>query len=147
MLEAVAAALGIPVQEQQQQLILDDVLDMSVVRARNAVSHFCVGSASWSPDVRLNQGLYICGDWIDRKGHASWSTEKAVVTGKQAVGALAKDFGLEGCQTDVIPVVEDTPQLSLLRKAAKTVRDVLPGDAGLPAAPWTLAQRLTRGRL
>ena len=147
VLEAVAAALGIPVQEQQQQLILDDVLDMSVVRARNAVSHFCVGSASWSPDVRLNQGLYICGDWIDRKGHASWSTEKAVVTGKQAVGALAKDFGLEGCQTDVIPVVEDTPQLSLLRKAAKTVRDVLPGDAGLPAAPWTLAQRLTRGRL
>ena len=40
------------------------VLDSLVVRARDAVSHFCVGSASTSP-IRLHDDnlLYICGDW------------------------------------------------------------------------------------
>ena len=70
------------------------VVDRAVVRARRAVSHFAVGSAALSPAVRLTGsgggvgggggGLYACGDWVDRTGHASWSTEKAVVTGRQA---------------------------------------------------------------
>mmetsp|Transcript_6364 Transcript_6364/g.6835 ORF Transcript_6364/g.6835 Transcript_6364/m.6835 type:complete len:576 (-) Transcript_6364:255-1982(-) len=61
-LQAVAAALDtLPIDESS-------LADISVVRARDAVSHFCVGSASWSPDVKLSDGLYICGDWIDRSG-------------------------------------------------------------------------------
>jgi uncharacterized protein with NAD-binding domain and iron-sulfur cluster len=127
-LRAVAAALKI------EPIDPDLVVDVSVVRARNAVSHFCVGSASGSPSVKLTRGLYMCGDWIDRTGHASWSTEKAVVTGRQAASAIATDFGLE-CDASVIPAAPDTVQLSSLRKVARLVRGILPTRV-LPRAPW-----------
>ena len=120
------------------------LLDVSVVRAKDAVSHFCVNSASWSPEVKLSNGLYICGDWIDRKGHASWSTEKAVVTARQAAGVLATDFGFE-CDAEVIPAASDTPQLAALRQSAKLFRRVAPKDF-VPPAPWILAKRLSGGR-
>ena len=80
------------------------VEDYAVVRARRAVSHFAVGSAARSPGVRLGgTGLYACGDWVDRTGHASWSTEKAVVTGRQAAAAVAADFKLRGVDSAVLP--------------------------------------------
>lgn len=140
-LDAVAAAL----QVSKSTLNMEDVLDFSVVRARNAVSHFCVDSASTSPDVKLGKGLYMCGDWIDRTGHASWSTEKAVVTGRQAVGALSKDFGLK-LKTDIIPVPPDSQQLAALRQVAKTLRNSPLMPVGLvPAAPWKLLEQLRGG--
>ena len=72
------------------------------MRARRAVSHFAVGSAALSPGVRLGgHGLYACGDWVDRTGHASWSTEKAVVTGRQAAAAVAADLKLRGVDSAV----------------------------------------------
>jgi len=136
-LKAVAAALDTsPIDESS-------LADISVVRARDAVSHFCVGSASWSPDVKLSEGLYICGDWIDRTGHASWSTEKAVVTGIQAAAKLANDFDMESKLT-VIPAASDTAQLSTLRQFARAVRGAIPSgldDTIKPQAPWTLARR------
>jgi hypothetical protein len=76
----------------------------------------------------------MCGDWIDRTGHASWSTEKAVVTGRQAASAFAADFDME-CDAAVIPAAPDTVQLSSLRKIARLVRGILPTQA-LPRAPW-----------
>ena len=106
---AVSSAFGISKIDQ------DLVADYSVVRARRAVSHFCLGSASSSPPVRLSKGLYISGDWVDRTGHASWSTEKAVVTGKQAALALSEDFGLI-CNSEIIPAQDCSPILSTLRK-------------------------------
>jgi uncharacterized protein with NAD-binding domain and iron-sulfur cluster len=112
----------------------DLVIDVSVVRARNAVSHFCVGSASGSPSVKVAAGIYMCGDWIDRTGHASWSTEKSVVTGRQAASAIAADFGME-CDAAVIPAAPDTVQLSSLRKIARLVRGILPTQS-LPRVPW-----------
>ncbi|KAL3905241.1 MAG: hypothetical protein SGILL_009755, partial [Bacillariaceae sp.] len=139
-LQAVSAALGIsPIQGDSV------IADASVVRARNAVSHFCVDSASWSPDVKLNDGLYICGDWIDRTGHASWSTEKSVVTGIQAATALVEEFGLEAPSSKVIPAASDTPQLQALRQLSRTIRGILPPgleDAVKPQAPWVLARQL-----
>ena len=136
-LKAVAAALDTsPIDESS-------LADISVVRARDAVSHFCVGSASWSPDVKLSEGLYICGDWIDRTGHASWSTEKAVVTGIQAAAKLTNDFGMES-ELTVIPAASDTAQLSTLRQFARAVRGAIPSgldDTIKPQAPWTLARR------
>lgn len=120
------------------------ILDLSVVRARDAVSHFCVGSASWSPDVRLKEGLYICGDWIDRTGHASWSTEKSVVTARQAVSALASDFKLT-CETEIIPAAPDTPQLSALRQISRSFQSILPFKV-IPPAPWILLNQITGGR-
>jgi hypothetical protein len=138
-LRAVSAALNI------DPIDVDSLLDISVVRAKDAVSHFCVDSASWSPDIKLKDGLYICGDWIDRKGHASWSTEKAVVTARQAAAALANDFGFE-CYAEVIPASSDTPQLSALRQVARLVRKLSPFDV-IPPSPWVLARQLTRGRI
>ena len=132
-----------------------EIVDYAVVRARNAVSHFAVNSASYSPDVRAGtrsgsesgsgsgggtsayeEGIYMCGDWIDRTGHASWSTEKAVVTGRQAAAAVAEDLGLGKCDTEVIPAAGDTVQLTALRQAAKILRDVVPPPDGIPPSPW-----------
>lgn len=135
-LRAVAAALGITMLDQECT-----ILDVSVVRARDAVSHFCVNSASWSPEVRLANGMYICGDWIDRSGHASWSTEKSVVTARQAVAALAKDFDLS-CDTDIIEAAKDTAQLSALRQIARSLRKLSPIEI-LPPAPWVLLKQLS----
>uniref|UniRef100_A0A7S2YTX9 Amine oxidase domain-containing protein n=1 Tax=Entomoneis paludosa TaxID=265537 RepID=A0A7S2YTX9_9STRA len=116
------------------------ILDSSVVRARNAVSHFCVGSAKLSPPVRLKKGMYMCGDWVDRTGHSSWSTEKAVVTGRQAAKAFGTDFALSCQDTEVIPAPDDTRELALLRQVASIIRRIIP--EGLPPAPWAIASRL-----
>jgi Flavin containing amine oxidoreductase len=121
-LRAIALALRI------DQPIDNLLLDVSVVRARNAVSHFPVGSASLTPrQVTLRpgrRGLYICGDWVDRTGHSSWSTEKSVVTGRQAAAKLAADFRLSLPQsaTSIIPPAPDSPQLQAVRTLAKTLR-------------------------
>lgn len=116
-LRAVAAALQIP------PIAQGPLLEVHVTRARNAVSHFCLHSAKASPGIRATQGLYFCGDWIDRTGHSSWSTEKAVVTGRQAALAISKDFGLQGCDTDVLPAAPDTPALAALRNLARIRRN------------------------
>ena len=135
-ISAVAAALDIaPIDPKALR-------DVSVVRARDAVSHFCVDSASWSPQVKLRESMYICGDWIDRTGHASWSTEKAVVTGRQAAASLAEDFGLT-CETKVIPAAPDTSQLSALREVSKAIRNVpvVPVDS-IPSSPWVTIRQM-----
>ncbi len=121
-LKAVATALQIPSIMQDR----NSWLEVHVIRARNAVSHFCLDSAKASPGVRARKGLYFCGDWIDRTGHSSWSTEKAVVTGRQAASAIAKDFDLHDCDTDVIPAPPDTPPLTTLRKLARLRRNATP---------------------
>jgi len=134
-LRAVTSAIGAdPIDDRA-------ILDVSVVRARNAVSHFCVGSASCSPSIRLRRGIYACGDYVDRVGHASWSTEKAVVTGRQAALAFSADFG-ESCDAKIIPAAADSPQLATLRKLASRLRTVLP-NAVLPASPLTLFRKMT----
>ncbi|KAL7531162.1 hypothetical protein ACHAXR_003878 [Thalassiosira sp. AJA248-18] len=121
-----------------------DIVDAIVLRARNAVSHFAPNSALYSPDVKLGEGLYICGDWVDRTGHASWSTEKSVVTARQAASALSQDFGLKYSQCDVIPAAKDTPQLSSLRQSTSLLRKVLPPKT-LPPSPWVLAKQILSG--
>jgi len=129
-IQAVNKALGNTVESP-------DVLEVAVFRARKAVSHFCVNSASASLPVKSGRkGLYFCGDWIDRQGHASWSTEKAVVTGRQAAQALSQDFGLPSA-VDIIPAPADTPQLSTLRRVSSEIRNVVP-DETIPSAPWAL---------
>ncbi|CAJ1957390.1 unnamed protein product [Cylindrotheca closterium] len=130
-LKALCAALEIPPIE------IGSILDVSVIRANDAVSHFCVRSALCSPPVKLLDGVFMCGDWIDRTGHGSWSTEKAVVTGRQAAASLAKDIGLD-CDAEVIPVASETPQLGALRRIARAF--IPPGT--IPPAPWALWNQL-----
>ena len=128
-LEAAAAALGVPAATLDPSLIVD----VAVVRARRAVSHFALGSAALSPGVRLGEGVYA----VDRTGHASWSTEKAVVTGRQAAAAVGRSLGLRAVDAQVIPAAEDTPQLAVLRKISAALRAAAPtGTALPPPAPW-----------
>lgn len=138
-LKAVAATF------QTKLIPTTDIVDLAVVRARNAVSHFAVHSASYSPPVKLYQGMYMAGDWIDRTGHASWSTEKAVVTGRQAAQALLEDMGATS-RVGIIPAVSDSPSLKALRQVAKALRQVAPppGD-GVPASPWSFLKSVMRG--
>jgi len=137
-LEAVAATLG------TSKIDSSNIVDSTVLRARNAVSHFAPNSALYSPDVKLDEGLYICGDWVDRTGHASWSTEKSVVTARQAACALSQDFGLKNSNSRVIPASKDTPQLSVLRQSARLLRSILPPE-NLPISPWVFAKELFEG--
>ena len=114
------------------------IIDKSVVSARAAVSHFAPNSPL--PDVRIRNGISLAGDWIDRAGHASWSTEKSVVTGRQAAASIARDIGLV-CETDVIPAAPDTPQLSALRRVASKLRATIPPPgSGIPPSPWAFAR-------
>ena len=121
-----------------------EIVDSTVLRARNAVSHFSPNSALYSPDVKLDRGLYVCGDWVDRTGHASWSTEKSVVTARQAAFALSRDFGLKGSNCGVIPAATDTPQLAALRQSTSLLRSILPPKT-LPPSPWVFAKQLVSG--
>jgi hypothetical protein len=127
---------------------MDEVVDLAIVRARNAVSHFATNSASFSPPVKLDNGLYMSGDWIDRRGHASWSTEKAVVTGRQAARTLLNDRKMTH-SIEILPAAPDTPYLQALRGGAKALRSVAPppGD-GVPSSPWSFVKSvLERNRI
>ncbi len=126
-----------------KEISVDKIIDVSVVRARNAVSHFAPKSASYSPDVKLGDGIYICGDWVDRSGHASWSTEKAVVTGIQCATRLSEDFNMKNTYSKVIEAAKDTEQLGNLREVAKKLRTVAPPPGGgIPPSPWMLAREI-----
>jgi len=141
-LEAVAATLG------TKKINMDRIIDLAVVRARNAVSHFSPKSAIYSPGVKLDDKghIYICGDWVDRSGHASWSTEKAVVTGRQAADRLSQDWDLQFSHCDVIPAAEDTAQLSALRKSARLLRTIAPLPNVVPPSPWVFAKEFLSQR-
>ena len=129
-----------------------EIVDLAVVRAKKAVSHFAINSASYSPPVCLleKSGIYMCGDWVDRTGHASWSTEKAVVTGRQAAEQLIKNLELKSRaqpSIKVIPAAPDTPPLEALRRGAKLLRSVAPppGD-DVPQSPWSFLKSVVESR-
>ena len=130
-LRAVATAFKIPVINASM------VVDSAVVRARSAVSHFCVGSADASPPSVLGPRLFTCGDYVDRSGHASWSTEKAVVTGRQAAAAVSKTLNLSGVDSSVILAAPDTPQLAALRRTSRLLRKVVSPETLPIPPPWT----------
>jgi hypothetical protein len=114
----------------QQLLRTESVLDVGIVRAKDAVSHFCMGAARSSPPVRIGRGVYMCGDWIDRRGHASWSTEKAVVTGIEAATQLAADFALSTADMpSIIPSSNETSRdLRAMRETVSIIRKSIPSD-------------------
>jgi len=137
-LDAVSAAFG------TRKIETDCIVDKAIIRARNAVSHFAPKSALYSPNVKLGDNLYVCGDWIDRTGHASWSTEKSVVTAKQAAAALSKDLGLMRSKCDVIPAAKDTAQLAALRQSARLLRSIAP-PVTAPPSPWVFVKQFLSG--
>ncbi|MGB6167817.1 MAG: FAD-dependent oxidoreductase, partial [Geitlerinemataceae cyanobacterium] len=105
------------------------VIDRSVVRLRDAVTHFFPGSYQYLlPPKTSIENLFMSGDWIVTR-HGSWSQEKAYVTGLEAAN-LTIDRLRSGEKAAIIPIEADEPHIQIARSMNQTVRDL--GQALFP---------------
>ena len=97
------------------------VIDSSVIRLPQAVSHFSPGSYRYMlPATTSFDNVFMSGDWIITR-HGSWSQEKAYVTGLEAANLVISQLG-KGIQATILPVEADEPHIQGLREINKTVR-------------------------
>jgi uncharacterized protein with NAD-binding domain and iron-sulfur cluster len=97
------------------------VIDSSVIRLPNAVSHFTPGSYQHMlPTSTSFANVFMSGDWIVTR-HGSWSQEKAYVTGLEAANLVISHLG-EGIPADILPVQADEAHIQGLRQINKTLR-------------------------
>ncbi|BAY46893.1 amine oxidase [Scytonema sp. HK-05] len=105
------------------------VIDSSVIRLPQAVSHFAPGSyRSMLPAKTSFKNVFMSGDWIVNR-HGSWSQEKAYVTGLEAANLVISSFG-EGTPVNILPVQADEAHIQLGRVVNKTARQI--GKSILP---------------
>ncbi len=98
-----------------------EVIDKSVVRMRQAVTHFFPGSYQYLlPEKTSISNLFMSGDWIVTR-HGSWSQEKAYVTGLEAANLIIDKFKL-GKPADIIPVEPDENHIQVLRQVNQSIR-------------------------
>ena len=98
------------------------VIDSSVIRVKEGVTHFFPGSYQYLLSAKTDiPNLYMSGDWIVTR-HGSWSQEKAYVTGLSAANLVVEEFG-RGSKANIIPIEADEPHIQLARTINKTVRD------------------------
>lgn len=99
------------------------VIDRSVVRLRDAVTHFFPGSYQYLlPPKTSIDNLFMSGDWIVTR-HGSWSQEKAYVTGLEAANLTIDRLG-NGEKAAIIPIEADEPHIQIARSINQTVRDL-----------------------
>lgn len=90
------------------------VIDASVIRLPQAVSHFAPGSYRYLlPGTTPLKNVFMSGDWIVTR-HGSWSQEKAYVTGLEAANQVIDRLG-QGEKADIIPIVPDEPHIQAAR--------------------------------
>ena len=107
------------------------VVDSSVIRVREGVTHFFPGSYQYLLPAKTDiPNLYMSGDWIITR-HGSWSQEKAFVTGLEAANIVIQQFGI-GHKANIIPIEADEPHIQVARTINKTVR----GLTQLLPNPW-----------
>ncbi|BAQ64262.1 FAD-dependent oxidoreductase [Geminocystis sp. NIES-3709] len=97
-----------------------EIIDFSVVRVSQGVTHFAPGS--YQHLLRVNTSipnLFMGGDWIITD-HGSWSQEKAYVTGLEAANETIKYFD-KGKQANIIPVEKDEPHIEIGRTINKNI--------------------------
>ncbi|MBW4607490.1 MAG: FAD-dependent oxidoreductase [Hassallia sp. WJT32-NPBG1] len=105
------------------------VIDSSVIRLANAVTHFAPGSYRYMlPATTSYENVFMSGDWIVTR-HGSWSQEKAYVTGLEAAN-LVVDYLKQGKPAEILPVEADEPHIQVARAVNKTVREL--GNSILP---------------
>lgn len=105
------------------------VIDSSVIRLPQAVSHFAPGSyRSMLPAKTSFKNVFMSGDWIINR-HGSWSQEKAYVTGLEAANLVISCLG-EGTLAEIIPVEADEAHIQLGRVINRTARQI--GKSILP---------------
>ena len=99
------------------------VIDSSVIRVKEGVTHFFPGSYQYLLSAKTDiSNLYLSGDWIITR-HGSWSQEKAYVTGLEAANLVIDRFRI-GKEANIIPVEADEPHIQVARTINKTVRDL-----------------------
>lgn len=99
-----------------------EVIDSSVIRLSQAVTHFLPGSYQYMlPGITSFNNVFMSGDWIINR-HGSWSQEKAYVTGLEAANQVISRFKI-GTKANIIPVEPDEPHIQVARTINKTVRD------------------------
>jgi uncharacterized protein with NAD-binding domain and iron-sulfur cluster len=99
------------------------VIDSSVIRLPNAVTHFAPGSYRYMLPAKTSfENVFMSGDWIANR-HGSWSQEKAYVTGLEAANLVVSYLG-EGQLSEILPVEEDEVHIQVARKLNQTVRDL-----------------------
>ena len=97
------------------------VIDSSVIRLPNAVTHFLPGSYQYMlPGVTSINNVFMSGDWIVTR-HGSWSQEKAYVTGLEAANLVISRFG-RGSKALLLPVEADEPHIQFGRSINQTIR-------------------------
>lgn len=106
------------------------LIDASVVRLPQAVSHFAPGSYQYLLPVQTSfKNLFMSGDWIANR-HGSWSQEKAYVTGLEAANQVIRQLN-RGQPANILPVVPDEPHIQVARQLNQTLRkgidQMLPG--------------------
>ncbi len=98
-----------------------EIIDYSVVRVPQGVTHFAPGS--YQHLLRVNTSipnLFMSGDWIITN-HGSWSQEKAYVTGLEAANQTINYFK-EGKSANIIPVEKDEPHIEIARIINQNIR-------------------------
>ena len=98
------------------------VIDSSVIRVRQGVTHFAPGSYQYLLPAKTKiENLFMSGDWIVTN-HGSWSQEKAFVTGLEAANGVIDRFNY-GRSANIIPVEPDEAHIQAMRMINKTIRD------------------------
>ncbi|ERT06036.1 pyridine nucleotide-disulfide oxidoreductase family protein [Lyngbya aestuarii BL J] len=99
------------------------IIDKSVVRLRQAVTHFFPGSYQYLLSAKTSfKNVFMSGDWVINR-HGYWSQEKAYVTGLEAANLIIDQFKL-GEKASIIPVQADEEHIQVLRQMNKSVRQV-----------------------
>jgi uncharacterized protein with NAD-binding domain and iron-sulfur cluster len=99
------------------------VIDSSVIRLPQAVTHFSPGSyRHMLPAKTTFNNVFMSGDWITSR-HGSWSQEKAYVTGLEAAN-LVVDYLRKGVNANILPVEADESHIQIGRTINDTVRSL-----------------------
>jgi uncharacterized protein with NAD-binding domain and iron-sulfur cluster len=100
------------------------IIDASVIRLPQAVSHFAPGSYRYLlPGHTSLPNVYMSGDWIVTQ-HGSWSQEKAYVTGLEAANRVIAQCGV-GNPAEIQPIVPDEPHIQIARWLNRALRSQL----------------------
>lgn len=100
------------------------VIDYSVVRVPQGVTHFFPGSYQYLLKAKTSiPNLYLSGDWIVTN-HGSWSQEKAYVTGLEAANLVIEEFKI-GQKVNIIPIEADEPHIQLARQFNNFAKNII----------------------
>lgn len=100
-----------------------EIIDQSVVRVKEAVTHFFPGSYQYLLPAKTSfENVFMSGDWIVTR-HGSWSQEKAYVTGLEAANLVVDKFKF-GEKANIIPVEKDEEHIQFARTINKSAREI-----------------------